>query len=84
LVDKVTQWNGEARFGADQDRGGSGERGLAHLAAKPSWVGAWLQQMLARSHPNVVVVALAGKLARVAWAVLRHDENFYQEAIMRA
>jgi hypothetical protein len=27
--------------------------------------------MLERAHPNVVVVALAAKLARIAWAVLR-------------
>ena len=55
---------------------------LPHLAAKPTKLGAWLQQLLARSHPNVVVVALAAKLARVAWAVLRHDENFNQEALV--
>ena len=32
--------------------------------------------MLARAHPNVVVVALAAKLARIAWAVLRQGRNF--------
>jgi transposase len=32
--------------------------------------------MLTRAHPNVVVVPLAAKLARIAWAVLRHEENF--------
>ena len=39
-------------------------------------LGAWLQNMLTRAHPNVVVVALAAKLARIAWAVLRHEEDF--------
>ena len=57
---------------------------LPHLAAKPTKLGAWLRDMLARSHPNVVVVALAAKLARIAWAVLRHDKTFTQEALMSA
>jgi hypothetical protein len=39
-------------------------------------MGAWLQQLLARSHPNVVVVALAAKLARIVWAVLRRKALF--------
>ena len=51
---------------------------MPHLAAKPNQMGAWLQNMLARAHPNVVVVALAAKLARIAWAVLRHEEDFDQ------
>jgi transposase len=29
-----------------------------------------------RVHKNVVVVALANKLARIAWAVLRRGEEF--------
>jgi len=49
---------------------------LPHLAAKPTRLGAWLQQLLARSHPNVVVVALAAKLARIVWAVLRRGAGF--------
>lgn len=57
---------------------------LPHLAAKPTKLGAWLRDLLARSHPNVVVVALAAKLARIAWAVLRHDTTFTQEALMNA
>jgi transposase len=55
---------------------------LPHLAAKPTKLGAWLKDMLTRSHPNVVVVALAAKLARIAWAVLRHDKTFTQEALV--
>lgn len=55
---------------------------LPHLAAKPTKLGAWLKDMLARCHPNVVVVALAAKLARIAWAVLRHDKTFAQEALV--
>jgi len=57
---------------------------LPHLAAKPTRLGAWLKEMLARSNPNVVIVALAAKLARIAWAVLRHNKSFAQEALMSA
>ena len=55
---------------------------MPHLAAKPNQLGAWLQNMLTRAHPNVVVVALAAKLARIAWAVLRHEKDFDREALV--
>lgn len=57
---------------------------MPHLAAKPTRMGAWLREMLARSHPNVVVVALAAKLARIVWAVLRHERSFDQGAVVPA
>ena len=53
---------------------------MPHLAAKPTRLGAWLTGLLARSHPNVVVVALAAKLARIVWAVLRRERAFDQGA----
>ena len=34
------------------------------------------QGLLGRAHPNVAVVALANKMARIAWAMLRHREKF--------
>jgi transposase len=57
---------------------------LPHLAAKPTRMGAWLRDMLARAHTNVVVVALAAKLARIVWAVLRHEESFDPGALAAA
>jgi transposase len=54
---------------------------MPHLAAKRTRLGNWLQQLLSRSHPNVVVVALAAKLARIVWAVLRQQTSFEQEVI---
>lgn len=33
----------------------------------------WIQKLLVRKHKNVVIVALASKTARMAWAVLRYD-----------
>ncbi len=57
---------------------------MPHLAAKPNNMGEWLQQLLARSHPNLVVVALAAKLARIIWAVLRHEKSFDPGAVAAA
>ena len=36
----------------------------------------WLEQLLARAHQNVVIVALANKLVRMAWAVLCKKESY--------
>ena len=49
---------------------------MPHLAAKPTRVGACCSGCWACAHPNVVVVAFAAKLARVVWAVLRHEKPF--------
>lgn len=49
---------------------------LAHVAARDTGLGRWVRGLLARAHKNVVVVALAAKLARIAWAVLRHERGF--------
>lgn len=46
------------------------------LARADTAVGAWLRALLARAHPNVAVVALAAKMARTVWALLRHG-RFY-------
>jgi transposase len=37
---------------------------------------AWLAQLTARAHHNVAGVALANKLARIAWAVLATGEDY--------
>jgi transposase len=57
---------------------------LPHLAAKPTRIGLWLRGLLARSHTNTVVVALAAKLARIAWAVLRRQTSFDPGALASA
>jgi transposase len=46
-------------------------------------LGAWLRGLLARAHGNIAVVALAAKMARIVWALLRH-EGTYEAAAMRA
>jgi len=36
----------------------------------------WLAQLTIRAHQNVVAVALANKLARIAWAVLAKEKQY--------
>jgi transposase len=49
---------------------------LPFLSTSSTPIGEWLRGLTARAHKNKVVVALAGKLARIAWAVLRSGENY--------
>ena len=49
---------------------------LPHIAERDTALGRWAKGLLARVHQNVAVVALANKLARIAWAVLRREEKF--------
>jgi transposase len=46
------------------------------LAASATPLGGWLRGLLARVHKNAAVVALANKLARIVWVVLRRGEAF--------
>jgi transposase len=43
---------------------------LPYLVERETPLGQWARGLLPRAHKNVVVVALANKLARIAWAVL--------------
>jgi transposase len=45
--------------------------------------GRWLQAAGIRLHRNVLAVALANKLARIAWGVLRHENSYDPEFIRR-
>jgi transposase len=49
---------------------------MPSLSKSATPLGAWLRDLLQRAHPNTAVVALANKLARIAWAVLRHGEIY--------
>jgi transposase len=49
---------------------------LPTLLKSPTSLGAWLRGLMARMHKNAAVVALANKLARIAWAVIRHAKTF--------
>lgn len=49
---------------------------MPSLAKSNTAVGSWLRALLARTHPNVAVVALAAKMARTVWALLHHGRTY--------
>ena len=74
---------GKARLGRISKRGDAELRRLLIIGAQavlrwPKAVDAnpWLKALLARRPRLVAAVALANKLARIAWAVMRHNTEF--------
>jgi transposase len=57
---------------------------LPVLASNATPLGEWLRALMKRVHKNAAVVALANKLARIAWAVLRRGEEFDATAVRTA
>ena len=49
---------------------------LPSLSTSITPIGAWLRDLLRRAHKNTVIVALANKLARIVWAVLRRGGTY--------
>ena len=49
---------------------------MQHRTKQSSGLSAWLAQLTARTHQNIAIVALANKLARMAWAVLAKNETY--------
>jgi transposase len=49
---------------------------VAHADRDKHVLGPWIRQLEARTHRNILVVALANKLARIAWHVLATGEEF--------
>ncbi|MGD1082713.1 MAG: transposase [Candidatus Sulfotelmatobacter sp.] len=49
---------------------------LQQSTKQSSGLRAWLAQLTTRTHSNVAAVALANKLARMAWAVLAKNEPY--------
>lgn len=56
----------------------NGARSVVEHSKKP---GPWLQQISARRPYNVVVVAMANKIARTIWAVLAHGRKYDREYV---
>jgi transposase len=54
---------------------------LVSLARSETALGSWLRGLLTRAHVNTVVVALANKLARIAWAILRTGHSFEAKGV---
>ena len=55
---------------------------MPSLSKSETTVGVWLRGLLARSHGNIAVVALAAKMARTAWALLRHERVYAASPII--
>ncbi|MFC0695923.1 IS110 family transposase, partial [Paraburkholderia humisilvae] len=55
-----------------------GARSVVTNAKEP---GPWIEQMKKRRPLNVVIVALANKMARTIWAVLAHDRPYQKEYV---
>jgi len=49
---------------------------MQHRIKQAPGLRCWLDQLLARAHQNVAIVALANKLLRTAWAVLCKNETY--------
>ena len=54
---------------------------LPYIAQRDTPLGRWVKGLMSRTHRNVVVVALANKLARIAWAVLQRGKPFDARAV---
>ena len=90
---RQTTTGGKARLGGISKRGNvylrtllihGARAALPGLSRGDTALGAWLRGLLARAHVNVVVVALAAKLARIAWAVLRSGADYDRGAAAAA
>jgi transposase len=57
---------------------------MQQRAKQSSGLSHWLEQLAARVHRNVAVVALANKLARIAWAVLAKGERYRPSSLAEA
>ena len=66
-----------------QDADPGARSAMPSLARSDLAVGSWVRALLTRAHSNVAVVALAAKMARTVWALLRHGRT-YQATMMTA
>ena len=53
---------------------------LKHLNRDNHELGHWMTQLEQRAHKNVVAVALANKIARIAWVVLARQQVYHSSA----
>jgi transposase len=49
-----------------------------HLDRSRDRLGSWLDQLSRRMHPNKAVVALAAKIARIAWVIMNRPGALYE------
>lgn len=59
-----------------------GARAVLHARLRRTVPGeGWLMRLAARRNPNIAVVALANKMARIVWAMLAHDRVYQPTAL---
>lgn len=89
LVPKQHSTGGKARLQGISKRGDCylrtllihGARAVVkHAESKPGR-NAWLTKLMGRTHKNVASVALANKNARIAWALLTHEQKFRSDYV---
>ena len=51
---------------------------MIHLDRSRDRIGVWLNALNRRMHRNKAIVALANKIARIAWALLRRPHTLYE------
>jgi len=86
LVPKQTGSGGKVNLHGISKRGDTylrtllihGARAVLTHAKEP---GPWVEQMKKRRPTNVVIVALANKMARTIWAVLAHDRQYQKDYV---
>jgi len=86
LVPKQTGTGGKVNLHGISKRGDTylrtllihGARSVLSHAKEP---GPWVEQMKKRRPPNVVIVALANKMARTIWAVLAHGRPYRKDYV---
>lgn len=89
LVPRQMTTGGKPRLGGITKRGNvylrtmlihGARAALPSLSRSDTPLGLWLRALMTRAHVNVAVVALAAKLARIAWAVLRSGVDYDRRA----
>lgn len=54
---------------------------MLHLDRSRDRLGRWIDALQQRMHPNKVIVALAAKIARIAWAILTKPGTTYERRV---
>lgn len=52
---------------------------LRHAGSKDDQLSQWVQKLSTRKHPNIAIVTLANKTARIAWAMVRNQVAYDPE-----
>jgi transposase len=93
LVPRQHTTGGKPKLLGLSKRGNSHLRRLFVQGARALWVWKhkrndplhqWMRKLAGRMHPHKAVCALANKLVRICWALLRHDEMTFRNAAAAA